>query len=524
MRKPTFSKSPPGRQVSQTYSLPAPVGGWNTRDSAANMAETDAMEIINYFPETNDIRVRKGTKEHVTDIASNAEVESLMTYNNPDGTETLFCAASDSFYDVTTAGSAGAAVVGSLSNARWQHVNFTNSSGTSYLCTFNGIDSPQFWDNSSWTAITGVSTPAITGLTTSDIINCAVHKRRMWLVTINSLKAFYLPVDSVGGKARAIDLGGIATKGGYLMAIGTWTLDAGEGADDYWAAITSEGQVIVYIGTDPTSSSTWSLKGVWDIGEPIGRRCLKKFNGDLLIITVNGVIPLSRLVVSASTDPNVAITEKINKSMTDASANYRANFGWEIHHFPQADMLLVNIPVSEGRDQEQYAMNTITSSWGRFKNIDANCWAILEKNSYYGGSGRVYRFWNDLDDNGADIDADLRQAESYFGAKGQLKYFKSLRPVLSASGTPSVLSGINVDYQTSLLTGPLSFSPISVGLWDIGLWDAAIWGGDLVLFNDWQTFSIMGTSGAFRLKSSSAGIEVRLQSSDHVFEYGGIIA
>ena len=108
--------------------------------------------------------VRKGQAEHVTGIGS--QVESLMVYNEPDGTSTMFCAAGTSFYDVTASGAVGAAVVSGLNNSRWQHNNFTNSGGTTYLTCFNGVDSPQYWDNSSWTAIvTGKPLPHLPLLT-----------------------------------------------------------------------------------------------------------------------------------------------------------------------------------------------------------------------------------------------------------------------------------------------------------------------------------------------------------------------
>ena len=60
MRKALYHKAQRGRQVSESFSLPAPVGGWNARDSAANMSELDATILVNWFPETTDIRVRKG--------------------------------------------------------------------------------------------------------------------------------------------------------------------------------------------------------------------------------------------------------------------------------------------------------------------------------------------------------------------------------------------------------------------------------------------------------------------------------
>jgi len=364
MRNPQFRKTVRGRETSQTESLPAPVGGLNARDSAANMSPLDATIMDNWFPETNDVRVRKGVDDHVTGLVS--QVESLMAYNKPDGTQELFAAEGTDFFDVTAAGAVGAAVVTGLTNARWQHANFTNSGGTSFLTTFNGVDSPQYWDGSTWTPITGVSSPAITGITPTTIIGVEVHKRRMWLVVVDSLKAFYLPVDQVGGEAKPLDLGGIAKKGGFIMAIGTWTLDAGEGADDYWAAITSEGQIVVYRGTDPSSFATWKLHGVWDVGEPIGRRCRIKYNGDVLFITVDGVLSLSRIILSTSTDQNVPITEKINKSITDASLAHKTKFGWQLLHLPQEIQLILNVPVKEGSDQQQFVMNTITRNWGSF--------------------------------------------------------------------------------------------------------------------------------------------------------------
>ena len=522
MRRPSFVKARPGRETSQTYAIPAPIGGLNKRDSTANLPETDATIMDNWFPETGDVRVRGGAENHVTSIAS--ATETLMVYNKPDGTQTMFACAGAAIYDVTSAGSVGSAVVSGQSNGRYQHVNLTTSGGTSYLCAFNGEDSPQYWDGSSWITITGVSTPAITGITTSEIIHAFVFKRRMYLILVDSLDVYYLPVDGVGGAAQKIPLGGIAYKGGYVMAGETWTLDAGEGADDYWAVITSEGQVVVYLGTDPSSSSTWQLHGVWNIGNPIGRRCMIKKDGDLLILTINGIIPLSALVVSGQTDPNVAITNKIEGAISDAGSAYRSNFGWQMVYYAQADMILLNIPVNEGSDQIQYAMNTITGSWGGpFTGIEANCWAVFNEELYFGMSDKVAKFWEARDDFGADIVSDLKQAENYYGSPGRLKYFKSIRPVLLTNGTPSLGVNMNVDFSDNPVEIVPSFIPLTVAVWDVATWDNAVWGSDLTISKQWKTTGAVGTSGAVRIRTRAAGIEVRLQSTDHIYEYGGVL-
>lgn len=521
MRTAVLKKSIRGHQVSQSYSMPAPVGGWNAVDSIASMPESDANILDNFFPEPEDVRVRKGQFNHVTGIGS--QVESLMPYNEPDGTMTLFCAAGTAFYDVTSSGAVGAAVQSSLTNARWQSLNFTNSSGTTYLCCFNGVDGPRYWDSSAWTTITAASSPAITGITPTQIINAISFKRRMYLVQKDSLKFWYLPVDSVGGLAKSFDLAGIADKGGYIMSIATWTLDSGEGMDDYFVIVTSEGQALVYKGTDPSSSTTWSLAGVWNLGEPIGRRCLMKFQGEILFISVDGVFPLSQELIASRADPTAALTYKIRSAMSSATALYKTNYGWQLLHYPQANMLLLNVPIAEGSTQEQYAMNTITKAWGRFQAVDANCWCIFNEKPYFGGNGIVGEFWQVLDDNGSDIAFDVQQAFSYFGTK-RLKQFKSMRPNLLSNGSPEILMGVNVDFDTTPITGTASFTPTTSPLWDTAVWDSSVWGSDnLLAYLDWQTVHGVGTTAAPRMKGQVQGIELRFAASDHLYENGGVI-
>ena len=504
-------------QVATVVSRPAPVKGWNARDPIAAMKPDEAIVLDNLYPTASDVMLRKGINDHVTGIG--AQVESLMPYNEPDGTVTLFAAAGGFFYDVTSAGPVGAAVVSGQTNARWQHLNFTNASGVSYLCCFNGVDSPQYWNGTAWITITGASAPAITGLTTSNIISAAMHKRRMWLCEVDSLKAWYLPVDAVGGAANALDLSGIAKRGGYIMAIGSWTLDAGEGLDDYWVAVTSEGEVIVYSGTDPSSGSTWAIKGVWYIGEPIGRRCLVKFGGDLLLILKNGVFPLAKALLSASVNPRVAITDKISQPMNTAAFSYSGNFGWEVTHYPAADMLLLNVPISEGSEQVQYVMNAITGAWCRFTGWEANCFAVFDGGLYCGGNGTVSKAWDGLSDNGANVVGDAKTSFDYFGLKTK-KAWKMVRPTIYTNGSPTVQVGINVDYDDSDMVGSITYANTTLDEWGVGLWGIGLWGTGLLSRKNWIGVSGVGLCAATRFKVASSGLEIRWQATDYLYEPG----
>lgn len=60
MRQAVLSRRP-GAAKSQSLSLPSPIGGLNARDSVANMKGTDALQMDNWFPQTTDVAVRRGT-------------------------------------------------------------------------------------------------------------------------------------------------------------------------------------------------------------------------------------------------------------------------------------------------------------------------------------------------------------------------------------------------------------------------------------------------------------------------------
>lgn len=516
LRKPLRSKSN-GNRISRVESIAAPVLGWNTRDPIASMNPGYAITLDDIFPTAGDLMLRKGIDDHVTGIGS--QVESLMPYNEPDGTQTLFCAAGTAFYNTTTAGAVGAAVVSSLSNARWQSINYTNSSGVSYLCCFNGTDSPRFWNGTSWITITGASTPAITGLTTSGIVSATVHMRRMWLVQVESMKAWYLPVDAVGGAAASLDLSGIAKRGGYIMAIESWSMDGGDGMNDYWAAITSEGEVVVYQGSDPSSANTWALVGVWYLGEPIGRRCMLKFGGDVLLILAQGVIPLSKLIMSKALDNKSAITDLIAPSMLSAALSYKTNFGWELTHYTSENMLLLNVPVNEGLHQQQYVMNVITGAWCRFTGYEVNCMTVMGGELYAGRNGAVSKLWSTHYDNGVDITGELKSAFNYFGSTS-IKSFKMIRPIVATNGSPELAAGMNVDYENTDNTATATYSGTTLAKWGISLWGIGLWASGLPVLRNWIELSKEGICGSSHIVVTAGGFEVHLQAADFMYESG----
>jgi len=226
-------------------------------------------------------------------------------------TDKLFAIAGGSVYDATSSGAVGAAVLTGLSNSRWGYCNIATAGGN-FLSMANGVDAPRNYNGSTW------STPTITGVTATTLRDPILYAERQFFIQDNSLKVWYLGVDSIAGAAAAVDIAPFMTKGGYIVAHGTWTIDAGQGVNDHYVIMTNKGQIIVYQGIDPTSITTWSMVGVWDIGAPIGRRSLYKYAGDMLIICQDGVVPLSGALQSSRVQPRVAITDKIQFAISEA--------------------------------------------------------------------------------------------------------------------------------------------------------------------------------------------------------------
>jgi len=512
----SFAKIP-RQQSAQTVTVAAPIGGWNARDALGAMDALDAVTLTNFWPGTNSVILRNGYTKHATGLP--AEVQTLMAYSS--GTSNKLFAVSDGkIYDATSAGAVGAAAVSGLTNSKFQYTNITTTAA-SYLMAVNGADKLRTFDGTNWHKDGDGAPYDITNIDTATVANITLFKNRIWLTTNDTLKAWYLPVNSIGGAAVALDMTSIFQLGGYIMAGMTWTLDAGYGVDDYLVFITSNGEALVWRLTDPTTPAGISQIGLYKVGAPIGRRCYTKFGGDLLVITQDGVVPMSGALQSSRLDPRVSITNKIQYAMSSAISTYGANFGWQLLYYPKENQLILNVPITEGT-QQQYVMNNITKSWCNFTGWAANCWELHVDNPYFGGNGYVGLAWNGNTDDTSNIEGFGLQSFQSYGTALQ-KQCKMIRYHLQTDGSPSVFGNVNVDYNLADESAQLNFSTSVYGLWDTGLWDSAIWGAGLVPLADWQGATNIGYTFAPLIKTATQGIQLQWVATDLVFEGGGVL-
>lgn len=486
----------PARTTAQGSSVPSPTEGWDAISNISTMPPKRAVRLINWFPQPGWIELRKGFVTHC-DTGSGLPVETLAAYQGV-ASRKLFAATGTQIFDVTTAGAPVLSTSG-YTNARWQFINFATTGGN-FLYMVNGADTPIYFDGATWTNAT------ITGMTPTDIIGVDAHKNRLWFNLINSSDAYYLPTDSINGAAVKFPVGGLFTQGGLLTNIGTWTIDAGNGPDDYLVFLSSRGQAAVYSGTDPSSASTWSLTGVFDLGAPIGQRCMTRVGADIAIISVDGVVPLSRaMIFERAAVQKVALTERIQHAMNDAARSYMNNFGWELTSYPRGTRAILNVPISENGTQEQYVMNTLTGAWCRFTGMNANTWELLNDDLFFGGNaGIVY----EADTGGADQDqtmrADAMTAYNYFGDQGRQKRWMMCRPNITTDGLASLGLAFNVDFRDDAAISVPTTTATTTALWDVALWDVGMWSGT-VNTGSWTSVTGVGYCASIRVVVDIAG-------------------
>ena len=149
------------------------------------------------------------------------------------------------------------------------------------------------------------------------------------------------------------------------LALGSLTLDTGVGVDDLLAICMSRGDVLIYAGTDPSTANAWQISGQYKLGPVIGDRPLVKLGGDLIAITSDGYIPLACSSSAPGREQRqLAISDKIAPTVTQAVANFGSAAGWQAILFSEANWLLFNVPEDDGGSRFiQHTMNVQTGAW-----------------------------------------------------------------------------------------------------------------------------------------------------------------
>ena len=386
-------------------------------------------------------------------------------------------------YDALTAAfSVGETVTGGTSGATAVILSIVQTSATAGTLRVGAITSGPFQDNEALTSASGAATAngasaagssvAITGVTTSSLTQVWLHKARLFFVEKDSLSAWYLPAAQIGGAASELDLGAIFKKGGTLTFGASWSLDSGAGLDDVCVFVTSNGEIAVYEGDDPSSAADWRLAGVYEISRPLNKHAFFKAGGDLAILTEDGIIPVSEaLRKDRAALQAVAISYPIEDAWKLAVANRSTQYPITPTLWQSQALLMIGVSQNVA-----YIANARTGAWCRYTGWDVRCGAVANDRLYFGSNaGVVLRGQIGGSDNGTAYTAKYVPKFTDAGAQA-VKVANHASVTLRASTDPLFAMTCFSDYAVGSYPTPTAINQETGGTWGAGVWGTFVWG------------------------------------------------
>lgn len=480
-RKPSPLKSSnPGAsaQTGTPITFPAPNGGLVTNTDLLQPTAGSASVLLNLWPTLKGARVRGGSvKRALLDGLGN--VQSAFNYRFG-GVDKLFMATDTGIFDVSSPPEPPAVTPASLAgqtSGLWTAVQHT-SQGASMMVCVNGSDPRQLYNGSDW-----VTTPAITfaagdTTTTSQLNYVWLFKNREFFLKNASMDAYYLPLNSFGGEAKPWPLGGVMKKGGSLLTGFSWSIESGDGLNDMCVFISTEGEVAVYSGSNPESVDDFALKGVYQIGKPLGKNAWIRAGADVLICTTDGLIPMSQVfqrdrqalsLVSASRD--------IDDDWREAAS--ATGTGWTITQWAERNLVFITFPENSVVQDSCFVLNVLSGKWGITTNWNARCFGTLQGSIFFGSSGGAV-WQGDITgtDDGLTFSAVYLSQFLNGGNFGQRKTASLARILVRGKAKPKVMLFARADMDKSFpVNSAVSVGNINSSEWDVGLWDRATWDG-----------------------------------------------
>jgi len=469
-RHKTPNGQPTQKRPASPFAFPAPVAGLSLDQNSAVPAPGTARVLNNWICTTTGIKVRGGMQRHAT---LGGACTSLFGYK-AGLTAQLFGATGTAIYDITTPADPEVAptadVTGQTSGA-YAVAQFA-ASGGNFLYAVNGADKALLYDGTTWTAIDGSSSPAITGVATGAFTHVWSYANRLFFVEGGTFDAWYLPVDSIGGSATSFSLQGVFRKGGSLLFGAVWSSDSGAGLDDRCVFVSSEGEAAVYEGIDP--GADFRLVGVYDLPRPIGKNSHIQAGGDLLIATNVGLVSISSAVQSdVAALPGQAFSRSIAPLWQEQAARLVSQ-DWQMIKVPADNIMIVSQPTQP----LALVVNLQTGAWSTWTGTDARGLALFNDNAYCGdGLGRVFLMNSGGNDAGEPYTARYLGSFDPMGSPGVTKSVRQARLTFQVGGTFEPSVAFKTDFDEMASPAPPSPSDYSSDVWDIGVWGEALWDG-----------------------------------------------
>ena len=540
------------KRVHEIERYPAPIKGIDARVSLTEGAKLNCVYTYNFVPFEFGMALRKGYREWQIgmDQGLGAGVHTIIPFDGfqeAGAGDKLFAVTNEGIWDVTIA---GAAPISKISFADQQdgagygvfchYVGDNEQDVLFYADNFNGLFE---YDSLTDTWAVGptftVDAPTVAPIT-ANIRFIMVHKQRLWFFEEASTKAFYLEVGAKQGKATPFFFGAKFKHGGSLEGLFNWSVDGGNGVDDFLVAVSHAGDVLPYQGSDP-SLDDWNLRGTFFIGElPEGPFFGSEHGGELFLLSSFGLTSMNDLLQGVDSaalteqQSQNAISGKITGLLRDRLQSTINDFGWSVKTIPSEGGLLVSGPRVGSGPFIQFFYNLSTSSWGLWRDVPVECFDSWNGSVVFGDANNRILYMDITADNvlltppvdklnGDPIDFSILSSYQALGGGGTYSRVQLIRPDFLAEGPPSFTCVARFDYDLSEPTLPIVPPTFEGGFWDVGLWDLAVWGaGQDENFNGLQGTWGTGRYVAVAMRGQSRE-ETRFIGWDVIYDKGGVM-
>ncbi len=504
----------PSPHASQHTRLPAPIKGIDTRVGLASNDPLICIYAYNLVPSEYALRLRDGYREWAVDLVdgTSSGVKTIIPFKSSAGgnvNDRLWAVTNEGIWDVTTFDTPVLKLSFANSdpeagNGVYSHyVDNADNEFLYYADSLNGLFE-YTQDTDTWALADD-----ITGVDPLLINFVVVHKLRIWFCLRNSTTAYYFPITSGSGAAIAFNFGGKFKHGGTLIGLYNWSVDGGNGINDYLVAISSSGDVLPYTGSDPTADD-WSIVGTYFIGVMAkGNKCASQYGGNTTLLSAFGITQMSDLLqgVDPRGNEDDSIGARISPAIRRDMQLYRDFDGWDIKFLQKNGILIVTTPVRDDGTYIQYVYNHSIRAWGLWRGLPILSIDSWNDEIYFGSiDSKVYSMDADKDNiliipedeiNGLPIEFSMLHNYSDLDDPSTYKRGKLIRPDFLAPVNPSYIAKFFYNYEVGEI-GVIPFSDtFNIALWDDAVWDKDVWATtDLLNFD-----RIIGGSGMGRYVS-----------------------
>lgn len=528
-RKPAAASGPKPR-IAKPASFPAPVGGWirntNLATPGARMPDgskvNGAHVLENWFPTATGIRMRRGSLDFAIIGDGSLDTVSMFSYVNGNNAK-LFAATDAALYDITGSGAVVGPTYPNLNSGSWSALQFATPGGV-FLRIVNGVDTPLVFDGAGWS-----TSPGIIGVDSRTLSYVWSHQRRIFFIKKDSLSAYYLPADSIGGTAVELPLGGVFSRGGSLLFGSSWSLESGAGGlSEQCVFVSTEGEAAIYQGTDPSVAANWSKVGVYRIGKPLGAKAHIRAGGDLVIATDIGFVPLSQAIQRdySALSPS-AVSYPIETAWNDAVATRSAR-PWSCEVWPTKQMVLVAPPTIDEPPQ-MFAGNARTGAWAPYTGWNGTCLQLFGDRLFFGSTGgKIIEAEVTGSDNGIPYTSVCVAQFDPLKTPLNIKTSLTMRATIKAPSEVLPRLSLQSDFTVKLPPAPAPAAISDAGVWGGGVWDESLWETteEPNVYRQWQSVGGSGCSIAPGIQITSGSLapaDVELVQVEMTYDIGDIV-